>query len=165
MNPLDNLKDIHAPSTIGMWPPAYGWWMLALLILVGIVFTSIWAFKSYKIRAAKRQALQELALINDQDKNAVAQLNQLLKRAAICYFTGINVHQMYGEVWIKFLRTSFNKKQNKEFIDSITSLQQSLYQQASSGNFEEYKKQTSAWLNTALPPKKSVLKQLEQEHA
>ncbi|WP_133469418.1 DUF4381 domain-containing protein [Paraglaciecola marina] len=165
MNPLDNLKDIHAPSAIDVWPPAYGWWILAMLILVAIVLTSIWAIKSYNVRAAKRQALQELALIDRQDKDGLAKLNQLLKRAAIRYFTSINVHQMYGEDWIKFLSTSINKKQNKEFVKNITGLQQSLYQQASTDNFDSYKKHTSDWLRTALPPKKSVIKQLEQEHA
>ncbi|MEP2653522.1 MAG: DUF4381 domain-containing protein [Paraglaciecola sp.] len=165
MNPLDNLKDIHAPSAIGVWPPAYGWWILAMLILAVIVFTSIWAVNYYKIRAAKRQALQELALIDHQHKEGLAQLNQLLKRASIRYFTSINVHQMYGDDWVKFLVTSFNKKHNQEFIDNITSLQQSLYKQDSTDNFDSYKKHTSDWLRTALPPKKSVIKQLEQDHA
>jgi len=32
-NPLVNLKDIHLPPPVSFWPPAPGWWILALLMI------------------------------------------------------------------------------------------------------------------------------------
>ena len=31
------LRDLHLPEAIGWWPPAPGWWFLALLALTGLV--------------------------------------------------------------------------------------------------------------------------------
>ena len=32
MNPLDQLEPLIAPAPIGWWPPAPGWWLLAVLV-------------------------------------------------------------------------------------------------------------------------------------
>ena len=165
MNPLDNLKDIHTPNAIENWPPAYGWWLLALIIVVLLFLVCKWALNAYKIRAAKRLALKQLALIDNNQQNANAQLNQLLKRVAMSYFPAFNVQQKFGETWVDFLKASFDKKQKQNFVEGITSLQTSLYQQAGAENFVQHKTSVETWLKTALPPKKSMLKKLEQKHA
>ncbi|MGB4246521.1 MAG: DUF4381 family protein, partial [Pseudohongiellaceae bacterium] len=33
-DPLSQLADIHLPEPIGFWPPAPGWWVLLVLLLV-----------------------------------------------------------------------------------------------------------------------------------
>ena len=37
-NPLVNLKDIHLPSPVSFWPPAPGWWILAVLLISSLFF-------------------------------------------------------------------------------------------------------------------------------
>ncbi|MEC7549612.1 MAG: DUF4381 domain-containing protein, partial [Pseudomonadota bacterium] len=37
---LAQLADIHLPAEISFWPPAFGWWILALLLLVAGSFAT-----------------------------------------------------------------------------------------------------------------------------
>ena len=48
MDNLPNLRDIHIPDGVSAFPPAYGWWvMLLALLLMGGVYQFI---KIYSIR-------------------------------------------------------------------------------------------------------------------
>ena len=33
-DPLAELQDIHLPAEIGLWPPAWGWWLLLVVVIV-----------------------------------------------------------------------------------------------------------------------------------
>ena len=37
---LAQLADIHLPAEISFWPPAFGWWILALLLLIAGSFAT-----------------------------------------------------------------------------------------------------------------------------
>ena len=37
-NPLINLKDIHLPPAVAIWPPAPGWWIVAVVLLLMFEF-------------------------------------------------------------------------------------------------------------------------------
>jgi len=37
-NPLDMLRDIHLPGEVSAWPPAPGWWILAILSIAFILW-------------------------------------------------------------------------------------------------------------------------------
>ena len=41
-DPLAQLRDIHLPDTGGFWPPAPGWWLLALLSLTALALAVLW---------------------------------------------------------------------------------------------------------------------------
>ena len=46
------LRDIYMPAEIGWWPPAPGWWLLALLLL-GAAGVAAWRYaRGYQRRAA-----------------------------------------------------------------------------------------------------------------
>ncbi|MCK5915700.1 MAG: DUF4381 domain-containing protein, partial [Deltaproteobacteria bacterium] len=71
-NPLANLKDIHLPPDPGWWPPAYGWWLIAILLLTITYFgLNRWRQRQARLRPIKLalKELKELNLeINDPDQ-------------------------------------------------------------------------------------------------
>jgi biopolymer transport protein ExbB/TolQ len=167
MNPLQNLKDIRTPASIEIWPPAYGWWLLACLLLIGICILTIWLVKLRKVRLAKRQALKALQQIDGSHLDSIPQLNQLLKRLAMTYFPNQNVQQMHGAQWTKFLVHTLPSKKAEDVSETFELMQQALYQPHTSENpeFSSYSKSVETWIKYALPPKQHVFPQLEQNNA
>jgi hypothetical protein len=167
MNPLQNLKDIRTPASIENWPPAYGWWLLACLLLVGICIITMWLIKLRKVRLAKRLALKALQQIDGTHLDSVPQLNQLLKRLAMTYFPNQNVQQMHGAQWTKFLVQTLPGKRTEKFSETFELMQQALYQPHTLENpeFSSYSKSVETWIKFALPPKQHIFTQLEQHDA
>jgi hypothetical protein len=167
MNPLQDLIDIRTPSAIESWPPAYGWWLLAGLVVLCMFLLAIWRVKTRKVSLAKRHALKALQQIDGSSLGSISQLNQLLKRVVITYFPDQNIQQMYGAKWTDFLVKTLPEKKAKGFCESFESMQRSLYQQDTSENseFPSYCKSVETWIKYALPPRKHVLTQLEQNNA
>ena len=167
MNPLQDLKDIRTPASIESWPPAYGWWLLTFLLIVGVCLLIIWLLKAQRIRLAKRQALQALQQINASNLDCVSQLNQLLKRVALNYFPNQNVQLMHGLQWTDFLMKTLPNNKVKEVSEAFESMQKILYQPHTSENVEflRYSKSVKIWIQHALPPNKHTFILLEQNHA
>ncbi|MCF6236844.1 MAG: DUF4381 domain-containing protein [Gammaproteobacteria bacterium] len=108
MNELENLRDIHSPPPVSFWPPAPGWWILALLIILGIV--GGWLFYLWqKKRALQKTALIELnqlqqSLSDGQDLSIFsAQISTLLRRIALAQFNRDEVAGLTGNAWLTFL--------------------------------------------------------------
>lgn len=167
MNPLQNLKDIHTPTAIENWPPAYGWWLLAVFAIICIYLLITWLIKVRKVRLAKRQALKALQQIDDTNKDRVSQLNQLLKRVAISYFPQQNVQEIHGKKWTAFLIKTLNSNKAKRLAKSFELMQQTLYRPHTldQTDFNDYQKSVETWIKDALPPRKKVIRQLEQNNA
>ena len=75
MNPLDQLEPLIAPAPIDWWPPAPGWWLLALLVpLMVWGLTRLWQrLKRRRTASVSDNALDPLRLA------ALAELEQLGK--------------------------------------------------------------------------------------
>lgn len=98
-SPLDQLKDIHLPDPISIWPLGTGWWLLILFAILLIVFTVIWIKKNRWKRAAKRQLL---SLSPMAEPNYYYQINRSLKQIAIQRF-GHQCAHLSGLKWLDFL--------------------------------------------------------------
>lgn len=104
MNPddlLSSLRPLHLPSAISWWPPAPGWWLLALTTLTLMVFAVFW----WRRGVTRRQALRELARLRSvmNDSEMLARLSILLRRYALVCFPPASVASLTGERWLSFL--------------------------------------------------------------
>lgn len=108
-SPLQALRDIHLPPPISFWPPALGWYLLALVIIVVGMFIGISIIKYLRRTKARRIALEELNLLEKeylQNNNAemvLSTLSQLLRRVALAYYPRKKVAGLHGERWLEFL--------------------------------------------------------------
>lgn len=150
-DPLAELKDIHIPSSVDIWPPAYGWWLVALIALLCLIGLSRFLMKKRKCSLAKRQALAELKTINADLSNWPLTLNTLLKRVAQSYFPALPIQSLYGEQWTQFLSLALPEKQRADFNASMLLFQQNLYQSPTMtiSELESAKSLVYLWLTNA----------------
>ena len=112
-DPLAELRGYHLPDPVSWWPPAPGWWLLALLMAGLLVLMAIWLLRIWRqnrvARAAPRAALDELAALRaaytrEGDVAAYARgLSRLLRRFALARFPRRAVAGLSGEDWLAFL--------------------------------------------------------------
>lgn len=60
MNTLDQLKDIHLPPPVSWWPPAPGWWLLAIILLGVLTWVFRYALRRHRSRLFSRQARRQV---------------------------------------------------------------------------------------------------------
>jgi len=105
---LQDLREIHLPDPVPLWPPAPGWWIvLGLGVTVVIVF--IWVRAYRRGTKARRLAMAELAAVKQhydthQDNQWVVQrLSEIVRRYAMANFPRTEVAGLVGSSWLGFL--------------------------------------------------------------
>lgn len=124
---LQQLKDIHLPIPISMWPLAPGWIMLIILstLILSYVFYRWYEAKqkkhTVKFALAQLKKLQGLTLHNPQNINIAAEISTLIRRTALHYFRREDIAGLSGEQWLNFLNRSGNTNRfNQEVANLIT---------------------------------------------
>jgi len=117
MNPLDQLEPLVAPAPIGWWPPAPGWWLLAVLLpllawglarLLKRLPRRRTAQEAQHLDPLRQAALDELAQLAKPYDGAPAgpwlqQLNALLKRLCRQRYPESHSHTLSSRTWLAFL--------------------------------------------------------------
>ena len=115
MNPVDplaQLNPLREPTAISWWPLAPGWWVLLLLLVLGLATLAWLALRSYRRNAYRRQGQAALAKIRhrwheDGDmQSCLAAANALLKAVALRAFERRDIAGISGEHWLAFLNQS-----------------------------------------------------------
>lgn len=109
-DPLANLADIQLPDPVASWPPAPGWWLLAVLVIALLVGLIYWLARRYRRQAWRREAQAKLAHLEAKktDLNPISltsELSGLLKQVAITRFGRHHTASLNGEAWLRFLDT------------------------------------------------------------
>ena len=111
-DPLAALRDIHEPAMIAGWPPAPGWWVLAVIGVALLVSLVVWLLKRHAANRYRREALKELETLQASWQSArdnqvyLQDLQTLLKRVALTRFDREAVAGLTGEAWVQFLDRS-----------------------------------------------------------
>ena len=108
---LDQLHDIHAAASPLWWPPAIGWWVLALVALFLVAVATRFVQRKLAARKRRREWLRALSAIGqelDPQRDAqqyLAGLNRLFRAVALKAFPGTGCAGLQGEEWVMFIRS------------------------------------------------------------
>jgi len=121
-DPLAALRDIHLPPDPGIWPPAPGWWLVAVTIpLLCWLILSLWRKFAGRLRSAREFRKQLLALdihsTNEKKLTAIQEISRLVRQFAICRYGREQVAGLYGDDWLDFLNST--TKREPEFTTGV----------------------------------------------
>ena len=106
---LAQLADIHTAAPPALWPPAPGWWLLALFVLVIVTILIRVAMGKAAIRRRRQAWLDELDSLGDRHDpessphDYLAALNRLFRGVALKAFPDTACAKLEGEAWVAFL--------------------------------------------------------------
>lgn len=150
MDPLAQLRDIQQPGMIESWPPAPGWWLVAIVALCLLIAGCTWLFRRWKENRYRREALKELDCLliewheHQSDLVYLQSLQRLLKRVALTRFPREDVASLTGEAWVQFLDRSTG---SHDFSMGATeSLIDGNYRQGAEINVETLQKIATNWI-------------------
>lgn len=101
---LQNLNDIVVAAPVAWWPLAPGWYVVATIVFVLLVWQAVRRWQRWNQDRYRREAL--LALSSIRDGNAGSSLRDvpvLLKRAALNAWPRERVAALSGSDWHRFL--------------------------------------------------------------
>ena len=124
MNPdlLSQLRDIHTAAPVGWWPPAPGWWVLALLLLVLLIWLGRRVLARYRVHQRRKQMLGWVDHLNanidpQRDPQAyLSTLNRIFKLVALRAFPDQHCAVLNGQEWVDFLIEKTKKMQSTESL-------------------------------------------------
>lgn len=151
MNPLEQLKDLHSPADPSWWPLAWGWWVLALLVIILLTYVAVTWQRRRRLFAPIREAKLALANLSLESQQYASDCNQLIKRVAITY--NPDASALYGEQWLNFLVDTSKAKARSKIHEGFMLLQRHLYQNSQCSKEEALQIQaaTSLWLSNVRP--------------
>jgi len=118
VNPLEQLEPLIAPAPISWWPPAPGWWLLAVLLPL-LLWATFKLLKRLPRKAAGQTAEATLdplrqAALNELERLSkpydgidagpwLQQLNAILKRLCRERYPQSHSHILSSRAWLAFL--------------------------------------------------------------
>ncbi|MDH3505010.1 MAG: DUF4381 domain-containing protein [Nitrospirota bacterium] len=154
-SPLQELRDVHLPDPISLWPPAPGWWIIFGVVVAGAI-VSLWILTYRRQTRARRLAMTELGAIKQHydthrdDQWLVQRLSAIVRRYAMATFPRTEVAGLVGISWLRFLdRTG----RTNQFTDGVGNLLSSgPYQPQAAVSAAELVPLVEHWIRHVTPP-------------
>jgi len=150
MNPLDELKDIHLPTSVDWWPLAPGWWVLAALILVVLALLILKRSRNRKHRQLTQAAigsLDQLAQDKTLDKAEwLKALSSLLRQIVINFHGREAGAGLVGKDWLAYLDRQGGGQEFSQGVGQVIASQP--YQQSSDYDREALLKLVRQWVKS-----------------
>ncbi len=124
---LSQLRDIHAASEPGWWPPAPGWWLLVLIVLVLVFLALRYVYNKWLAIRRRRRLLSELNDITDgldPEENPheyLARLNRFFRAIALRAFPGTACARLQGSEWVSFIQSLLPDGLSSEGLSALAS--------------------------------------------
>jgi hypothetical protein len=155
MNPEDaqllaELKDIHAAADPGWWPPAPGWWLLSLLLLVALALALRALVRRLAVARRRRRWLRALDELEqrwrpaEQPHDYLAGLNRLFRAVALKAFPDTACARLQGQEWVAFIRSLLPEGPG---ADSLAALACGPYEPAPAFDAPALRDQARAWVS------------------
>ena len=113
---LPQLRDIHLPDGISLWPVAYGWWIM-LSALIALILM-IYGWKYIRRKSKKLYALRQLKKMEkNPDIDVAVATSELLRR--VCIYKYPQAVGIIGKEWIDFLHSHSKAKLDKNCMQLL----------------------------------------------
>jgi len=131
MNPAASaaldLRDIHAAPLPSVWPPAPGWWLLAVLLVAVLVVLGVWLTRRYRRYRLQRQIMDEIGKLShsyvcEKSGEFITGISTLLRRIALQRYPREQVASLTGTAWLRFLDETGGKGEFENGIGQILEL-------------------------------------------
>lgn len=115
MNPLAQqalqLRDIHLPGPQAFWPPAPGWWIVAVAFALLLAWMAAVAVRRHRAHRRRQRVLAAVTSLEEElggepTPATLARVSVLLRRLALMRFPRRQVAALTGNAWLEFLDTS-----------------------------------------------------------
>ena len=154
-NSLADLKDIHLPAPVSIFPLAPGWYIVLAVTLVIIILLILWQLRRTSKQYKLKQVLILLAQIEakaqasepEQREEVLPEISILLKRVAREKFSELHPQNLFGEKWLQFLDRS---GKTTEFTSGTGRVLLDVYKRQSLENPQELLGVVKNWLRTVM---------------
>lgn len=115
-NLLSQLRDIHGAAGPGWWPPAWGWWVLAVLVAAVVVMALRYGYRRWLIMCRRRRLMAALkTIVNDispaeKPHEYLSRLNRLFRVVALQAFPDTACARLQGVEWVRFIRSKLPRR-------------------------------------------------------
>ena len=148
---LQDLRDVIPPPEPGFWPPAIGWWLVTILILI-LIAAIIYSIKLAIVRYSRHSIVQQIDEIAGlQPPQAIAELSILMRRVAITRFPRSAVAGLTGQAWLEFLDQSGNTDQFTQGVGRMLTI--APYSANKQFDLDSLREICREWVKTVLPAK------------
>lgn len=146
---LAELRDIHLPAAISWWPPAPGWWAVAVLLSAVLITGGYAARRYWQANRYRREASEELSGIyarwNDdqQTEQYLVGAGRILRQIAVHICGRQAVSSATGEQWMEALASMSTRPVQETLRSALT---QAAYQPNPRLNVDQAHQDIVDWL-------------------